>query len=89
MPDKLPCGHDKSDVHSSGEGTSYCVKCAEESNVLNELLDRIIGTGMPTQQQILLSIRNGLALMSGQDDPMTMNEIIMLVDLAINHEENT
>jgi len=70
------------------------VKCAAEStrtefSPLEALLHRVIGTAMPTQWQILVAIREGLDVMTGDSDPMTMKEIIMLVDLAINHEENT
>ena len=53
---------------------------------MDRLLNRVIGTAMPSQIQILDAIREGLDTMTGENDVMTMNEIIMLVDLAINHE---
>jgi len=59
------------------------------SDKLDALLNRVIGTAMPTQMQVLCAIRNNLTVMTGDNDPATMDEIIMLVDLAINHEENT
>lgn len=30
-PDLMPCGHHKTDVVSSDEGTSFCAKCEQEA----------------------------------------------------------